>query len=104
METRCRTPLALMPSIHIHRHARGTVRIPGQGWVDASKYSGRYTHVQGFVYGQLCKVFVDSVARPEKGRPTTELSRMADKAGTAERSGSAGASPAPLPADRVKVS
>ena len=92
-----------MPSVHPHRHARGTVRLLGQGWIDVSKYSGRYTDVQGAVYGKACKAFVDRVAQPEKGRPTTELSRIAEQTGTAERSGSASVSPAPLPPGRTKV-
>ena len=69
-----------------------------------SKYSDHYTDVQGAVYGKACKSFVDRTFRlEEKGRPTTELSRMAEKAGTAERCGGASAYPAPLPTERPKV-
>ena len=103
MEMRCRKPHALMPSVHQHRHARGTVRLPGQGWIDVAKYSGRYTDVQGAVYGKSCKAFVDTAARPERGRPITELSRMASRAGTAQRSESTSASTTFLPSNEVKV-
>ena len=82
MEMRCKKPLALMPPVHAHKHVRGTVRIPREGWIDVSKYSGRYTDVQGAVYGKSCKAFVDRTSRLEKGWPATELSRMAETAGT----------------------
>ena len=82
--------MALTHSAHTHRHARGTVRLP-EGWVDVSKLSGRYTEVQGAVYGKSCKAFVDQTKRLEKGRPVTDLSRMAEKAGTSEQGVKSGA-------------
>ena len=69
MELRCRKPLVLMPSVHSHKHARGTVRLPGEGWVDVSKFSGRYTEVQGAVYGKSCKAFVDRTMAGDRVEP-----------------------------------
>ena len=93
----------MMPSVHLHRHARGRVRIPGQGWIDVAKLSGRYTDVQGSIYGKACKAFIDTAARLEKGWPATDLSRIASKAGTAKRSESTSASATHPPSDKVGV-
>ena len=90
MELRCRKPMALTHTAHVHKHARGTVKMP-EGWVDVSKLSGRYTEVQGAVYGKACKDFADQTGRLEKGRPVTDLSRMAEKAGTSDQGVKSGA-------------
>merc|ERR1712051_1101329 len=90
MELRCRSPLALVHTAHTHKHARGTVKT-ADGWTDVSKLSGRYTEVQGAVYGKACQAFVERKERAEKNRPETALSRMAERAGTSEQGARSGA-------------
>ena len=63
MELRCRKPSALMGTSHEHKHARGTMKVEGEGWQSVARYTGKYTPEEGAVYGKACKAYCDSVAR-----------------------------------------
>ena len=77
MEMRCRSPAALLPSSHEHRHARGTMYVEGEGHRNVASYTARYTPEIGAVYAKACRKFVDKRSR-QTSIPDTELRRLAD--------------------------
>ena len=64
--------------------------VEGEGSCSVAQYSGRYSPVQGAVYGKSCKTFVDQVERPRTDgryfRPMTLLRMLAQKSSVAQGS------------------
>ena len=85
MELRCRKPSALAPTTHTHRHCRGGMTVTGEGSMNVAAYSGRYTAVQGTVYGKSCRVFCDTHERPTGSTPLTRLRKLANESKAARR-------------------
>ena len=69
--------------------------------MDLANNSGRYTGVQGAVYGKSCKVFVAGASKMEKQRLATLLSNVAERSSTA--SGDTRTVSAQGPTERLKV-
>ena len=53
--------------------------------MNVAAYSGRYTAVQGTVYGKACKAFCDAHGRPPGTAPLTRLQKMANGSKAARR-------------------
>ena len=47
LELRCKNSSALVDCTHEHIHARGTMRVEGEGTQRVAQYTGRYNAVQG---------------------------------------------------------
>ena len=85
LELRCRKPSALAPTTHNHRHCRGGMTVIGEGSMSVASYSGRYTAVQGTVYGKACKTFCETHERPSGPLPPTRLQKLANGSKAAHR-------------------
>ena len=90
LELRCKNSSALVDCTHEHAHARGTMRVEGEGTQRVAQYTGRYNAVQGSVYAKACERFCAECARRTHEDDTaSELQRLADKSPVATGRGNA---------------
>ncbi|MBP51092.1 MAG: hypothetical protein CMA68_03335, partial [Euryarchaeota archaeon] len=76
MELRCRKSNALAPTTHIHKQARGSMYVPGEGWRGVAQHTGTYTAEESTVFAKAVKTYCDNHERP-KQRVHTRLWALA---------------------------
>ena len=77
IELRCREPLALMKSTHVHRHALGTMTVDGIKGIGVANYTGKYVGPQSAIYAKAVRNACESIPGASTKVLETELKDLA---------------------------